>query len=158
EGSVVAPDTGNYDFIIRTEHATRLWINNLNQPLIDAYVKSGNDTEYRGSIFLLAGRAYSVKLEFSKAKQGVDDSKKEKEKPPKPASIALLWRRPQLVDEVIPARALIPQRAPESFIVETPFPPDDRSIGYERGTTISKAWDQATTDAAINVAAYVSTR
>ncbi len=158
EGSVVAPDTGVYDFVVRTEHATRLWVNNLNTPLIDAIVKSGNDTEYRGSMFLLGGRAYSLKLEFSKAKQGVDDSKKEKEKPPKPASIALLWKRPQLVDEVIPARHMIPQRAPESLIIETPFPPDDRSIGYERGTTISKAWDQATTDSAIVVATYVSSK
>ena len=37
----------------------------------------------------------------------------------------------------------------------TPFPPDDRSVGYERGTSVSKAWDQATTDAAIEVAGYV---
>ena len=46
--------------------------------MIDAWVKSGNDTEYRASIFLLGGRVYPLKLEFSKAKQGVDDSKKGK--------------------------------------------------------------------------------
>ena len=39
--------------------------------------------------------------------------------------------------------------------MKTPFPPDDRSVGYERGTSVSKAWDQATTDAAIEVAGYV---
>ena len=50
--------------------------------MIDAWVKSGNDTEYRTSIELLGGRAYPLKLEFSKAKQGVDDSKDKKEKPP----------------------------------------------------------------------------
>ena len=27
EGSVLAPETGQYDFIVRTEHATRLWVN-----------------------------------------------------------------------------------------------------------------------------------
>src|SRR5262249_53627599 len=37
-----------------------------------------------------------------------------------------------------------------------PFPPDDRSVGWERATTVSKAWDQATTDAAIEVAGYVA--
>src|SRR5207237_911513 len=26
QGSVVAPDTGLYDFIVRTEHSTRLWV------------------------------------------------------------------------------------------------------------------------------------
>ena len=40
-------------------------------------------------------------------------------------------------------------------MLTTPFPPDDRSAGYERGTSVSKAWDLAATDAAIEVAGYV---
>ena len=32
---------------------------------------------------------------------------------------------------------------------------DDRSVGYERGSTVSKAWDRAVTEAAIEVAGYV---
>ena len=158
EGSVLAPETGEYEFVVRTEHAMRLWVNNPQLPLIDATVKSGSDTEYRASIFLLAGRAYPIKLEFSKAKQGVDDSKdkKTKIKPPAPASIALLWKIPNGPDETIPARNLSPLGNPESFALTTPFPPDDRSVGYERGTSISKAWDSATTDAAIEVAGYVA--
>ena len=158
EGSVLAPETGDYEFIVRTEHAARLWINDTNVPLIDAWVKSGNDTEYRQSIRLLGGRVYPLRLEFSKAKQGVDDSKKNKDKP-RPAvkaSIALEWKVPHMAAEVIPARNLSPNRFPESFVLTTAFPPDDRSIGYERGTSISKAWDQATTDAAIETAAYVA--
>ena len=154
EGSVQAPETGEYEFIVRTDHSMRLWVNDLNQPLIDAYVKSGSGTEYSQSLFLLGGRSYSLKLEFSKAKQGVDD-KKAKEKPPAKAMISLEWKRAHRIAEVIPARQLSPGRFPETFVVATPFPPDDRSIGYERGTTISKEWDQATTDAAIEVAAYV---
>src|SRR5437773_1271356 len=31
EGSVFAPETGDYDFIVRTEHAIRLWINDLDR-------------------------------------------------------------------------------------------------------------------------------
>lgn len=154
EGSVQAPETGEYEFIVRTDHSMRLWVNDLNTPLIDAYVKSGSGTEYSQSLFLLGGRSYSLKLEFSKAKQGVDD-KKAKEKPPAKAMISLEWKRAHRVAEVIPARHLSPGRFPETFVVTAPFPPDDRSIGYERGTTISKEWDQATTDAAIEVAAYV---
>ncbi len=42
--------------------------------------------------------------------------------------------------------------------MKTPFPPDDRSIGYERANTISKAWDNATTDGAIEAANYVVER
>jgi cytochrome c5 len=159
EGSVLAPDTGEYEFVVRTEHATRLWVNDLRKPLIDAWVKSGNDTEYRESVYLLGGRVYPLKLEFSKAKQGVDDSKKNK-KPPKPvkASVALEWKRPRRPAEVIPRHCLTPARFPEAFVVTTPFPPDDRSVGYERGTSVSKAWDQATTDAAIETTAYVLAR
>jgi hypothetical protein len=155
EGSVHAPETAEYEFIVHTDHSMRLWINDNNRPLIDAYVKSGKDTEYRASLFLLGGRTYPLKLEFSKAKQGVDD-KKAKERPPAKASIALEWKLPHRVAETIPARHLSPSRMPETFVVATPFPPDDRSVSYERGTSISKAWDQATTDGAIEMAGYVT--
>jgi hypothetical protein len=156
-GSVAAPDTGEYEFLIRTEHAARLWVNDDRHPLIDAWVKSGNDTEYRASLFLVGGRAYPLRLEFTKAKQGVDDSKDQKEKPPsRPASIALLWKRPHSVSEPVPSRQLCSTDVADSFVCATPFPADDRSYGWERGTAVSKAWDQATTAAAIEAAAYVA--
>jgi hypothetical protein len=159
DGSVLAPETGEYEFVVRTDHAARLWVNDTIRPLIDAWVKSGSDTEYRAAIVLLGGRAYPMRLEFSKAKQGVDDSKKGKPKPPPAkASIALEWKLPNRTAEVIPQRNLTPNQLPETFVVTTPFPPDDRSVGYERGTSVSKAWDQATTDAAIEVAGYITAR
>jgi mono/diheme cytochrome c family protein len=173
-GSVLAPDTSEYEFIVRTEHAVRLWVNSdIKQPLIDAGVKSGNDTEYRASIFLLGGRAYPLRLEFIKGRKGDADKPKKTEFPDIKASIALAWKRPQRTEEVVPQRYLTPnppppvrqsfqrgagtppQNVPTWFVVETPFPPDDRSVGYERGTSVSKAWDQATTDAAIEAAGYV---
>jgi cytochrome c553 len=158
EGSVLAPETGVYEFVVRTDHAARLWVNNPRQPLIDAWVKSGSDTEYRAAIFLLAGRAYALRLEFSKAKQGVDDSQKNKNLPPKPAFVALAWKPPHRVDEVIPARLLMPVRVPEVAVLETPFPPDDRSRGWERATTISREWGQAATDAALEAAGFIVAR
>ncbi|HVL15877.1 MAG TPA: DUF1592 domain-containing protein, partial [Gemmata sp.] len=158
EGSVLAPDTGLYEFIVRTDHALRLWVNGNQQPAIDGWVKSGNETEYRAAVFLLAGRAYPIRLEFSKAKQGVDDSKKNPNPPAKPAFVSLLWKRPKGTPEVIPARHLSPVKSPEVCVVETPFPPDDRSLGWERGTGVSREWDAATTDAAIAAAAYVLAR
>ena len=158
-GSVLAPDTGTYEFIVRTEHATRLWVNDTKRPLIDAWVKSGNDNEYRASIYLLGGRVYPLRLEFSKAKQGVDDSKKTKTKPPAvKASIALEWKMPGRIAEAIPPRNLLSQSGAVVYVPATPFPPDDRSVGYERGTSISKAWEQATTDAAIEAADYLAVR
>jgi hypothetical protein len=157
-GSVKATETGVHEFVVRSDQAIRLWVNETNpsRPLIDAWVKSGSDTEFRGAIFLLAGRTYPIRLEFSKAKQGVDDSKNGKQPPPKPAMISLCWKLPLGEVEVIPRRHLTPAKYPELFVPETPFPPDDRSYGWERGTTVSKAWDQSTTDAALETATYIA--
>ncbi len=144
QGSVFAPETGEYELLFKTENAGRLFINDKDRPLIDALVKSGNDTEYRASVYLLGGRAYPLRLEFSRSKE-------------KTSSIALEWKLPRHTFEVIPRRSLSPVSLPEAFVLQTPFPPDDRSAGYERGTSVSKAWDQATTDAAIEVTGYVVT-
>jgi hypothetical protein len=143
QGALLAPETGEYEFKVKTENATRLWVNDRVRPVIDALVKSGSDTEYHVALNLLGGRAYPLRLELSRAKEAT-------------ASISLEWRRPRCAFELIPQRNLIPVTVPETFVLQTPFPPDDRSVGYERGTAVSKAWDQATTDAAIEVAAYIA--
>jgi mono/diheme cytochrome c family protein len=154
-GSVIAPDTGMYEFVVRTEHGLRLWVNDRRKPVIDASVKSGSDTVYRAPLYLIGGRRYPIRLEFSKSTQGVDDTKKKIGKPAPRASISLAWKRPKLAEEVIPARCLVPATAPEAFVVTAPFPPDDRSMGYEIGNSISKEWDDATTAAALETADYV---
>jgi mono/diheme cytochrome c family protein len=156
EGSVIPVETGDYEFVVRTEHAIQLWVNDLRQPLIDAGVKSGSDTVFKGSIFLLGGRAYPLRLEFTKATQGVDDTDKLKDRPIEKASLSLEWTPPKRATEVIPQRCLLPVTLPESYVVTTRFPPDDRSRGFERGSTISKEWDDATTEAAFETAGYVS--
>ncbi len=144
EGGLLAPDTGEYEIIVRTENAFRLWVNNNREPLIDAWVKSGDDTEYRESIFLIGGRVYPIKLEYFRSKQE------------KTASVKLEWRPPKRAAELISERYLSPNPFPELFVLTTAFPPDDRSRGYERGSFISKEWDQATTYAAIETAAYIA--
>jgi len=156
QGSVVAPESGEYEFILKSEHAVRLWVNDSREPLIDAWVKSGNDNEFHASLTLLGGRSYPLRLEFTKSTQGVDDTEAKKGKPAPKASIALDWRRPHGAEETLPNRCLLPDSSPETFVTATPFPPDDRSIGYERGTSVSKAWDEATTTAAFETATYVT--
>jgi len=159
-GSLLAPVTGEYQFILHTEHAARLFLNDTRVPLIDAWVKSGNDTEYKGSLFLIAGRIYPLRLEYSKAKQGVDDSAKlkGKKRPAVKSSMKLLWQLPHRAIEPVPARNLAPSNAPEVYVCPTPFPPDDRSYGWERGTSISREWDQASTEAALHTANYLAER
>lgn len=145
QGSVFAPETGEYEFILQTENGARLWVNDNDKPLIDGNVKSGKDLELSESIRLIGGRIYLLRLETFKSKEAKE----------KRAAITLKWKPPHHAVEVIPQRHLVPQWSPEAFIVQTPFPPDDRSEGYERGNSISKAWEQATTDAALEVAAYL---
>ena len=112
EGSILAPETGDYEFIVRTDHSARLWVNDVKKPLIDRWVKSGNDTEFRESIRLLGGRVYPIKLDFSKGKQGEKDGKKDPDPPPTTASIALLWKPPGQAVDVIPQRYPVARQEP----------------------------------------------
>ena len=156
-GSVIAPETGLYEFVVRTEHGLRLWVNDRKKPVIDASVKSGNDTVYRASLYLISGRSYPIKLEFSKSTQGVDDTKKNRgQSRPRPRRSHSAWKRPKMAEEVY-SRPLSPSldATAETFVLTTAFPPDDRSMGYERGNSISKEWDDATTAAALETADYV---
>jgi hypothetical protein len=143
EGSVYAEETGTYEFIVKSENGVRLAVNDPKNLLIDAWVSKGaNVREEKKSIFLLGGRSYLLILEFFKFKE-------------KTASIELQWKTPHGVVETIPPASLSPDRTRETMIVTTTFPADDRSVGYERGTGVSKEWDQATTDAALEVMEHV---
>ncbi len=93
------------------------------RPLIDAWVKSGNDTEYRGDDLparrpglsapagVLQGQAGRRRLEEEASR-----SRRVK------ASIALEWKLPQRAAEVIPARNLSPATIPETFVVDDAVP------------------------------------
>jgi hypothetical protein len=156
EGSVFAEETGSYDFVVRTGQALRLWVNDVKNPLIDAMVKSGNDTEYRGTIFLIAGRHYPIRLQVSKGRNLSPKEKKKALHVTASEFVSLLWKRPgRQADELIAARDLSPAPSPEVAVIQTPFPPDDRSYGWARGTAISKEWFGATADAALDLAGYV---
>ncbi len=145
EGSVIAAETGLYEFAVKSENGFRLWVNDGSESdvLIDGWVSNGPQVrEEKKSIFLVSGRTYMLRLEHFKFKEQT-------------ASIELWWRTPHGVKELIPAHAMRTDRPRELMIVNTEFPADDSSGGYPRGTTISKAWDQAVTDAAIATAEHV---
>lgn len=155
QGSLVAPDTGEYELVVKSNQAVRLWFNGAPRPLADGWVRSASETEFRGAVTLLGGRAYPLRLEFTKATPGVDDVEKKKKLPVAPAHVVLAWRRPKMAEEPVPSRFLLPESSPRTFVVTTPLPADDRSTGYERGTRVSKEWNEATTNAALEAAAYV---
>src|SRR5947208_2400506 len=70
-------------------------------------------------------------------------------------SSALIARWFSISELATPARTLLTARTTPTFVVTAPFPPDDSSVGYERGVAVSKAWDEATTQAAIETAHQV---
>ncbi len=145
-GGIIIPADGEYEFIAETENGVKLFVNDPKSPVIDAAVRSGNETVYRGSAMLLGGRAYYFALEFNKSKAE------------NTASIVLKWKRPGQVAEPIPTRFLSPQQPAERLVITTPFPPDDRSMGYERGSAVTKEWDEATTSAAFEAAEWIAQR
>lgn len=142
-GSLLVEETGDYEIRVKSQNGVRLFLNNDSKALIDAWVSSGPDVrEHKETIRLLAGRAYPIRVDYFKFKE-------------KSASISVEWKPPHKTWEPIPLRHITPSRGREVFVVNTPFPADDGSAGYERGTTVSRQWDQATTHAAIEVAAKV---
>lgn len=142
-GSLLAEETGVYEFAIQTPNGTRFWLNDEDKPLIDGSVSSGQFSEHKATLRLIGGRRYPLRLEFFK------------ERKDKTASVGLQWKPPHGAQETIPRRNLSPARALPTFVVTTAFPPDDSSMGYERGIAVSKAWDEATTQAGIEVANHI---
>ncbi len=162
EGSLLAPATGWYEFKLSTPNGVRLYINGerekgdgnqrddssaKRQPaLIDAWVSSGNTVrEISTRIFLLGGRSYPFRLDYFKFKEPS-------------GSVRLDWKPPGAVWQVLAAPYLSPSATAHVAVVSSAFPPDDASEGYEQGTGISKAWLEAVTASASEVANEVVSR
>lgn len=138
-GSIFIPETGVYEFTVESENGYRLYVNDNRKPICDAWVSAGSEKSQSATLRLLGGRRYPVRLEFFRYKQPT-------------GSIHLKWKRPDHVEEVIPSRFLFVDWAPELFVLNTPFPPDDRSTGYERASSISKGWKDAVVQSGLEVA------
>jgi len=148
-GTILPEETGVYEFVIKTRNGVTLWVNEhqhgeeAGKKVIDGWVAPNNEErEETGSIFLVGGRPYPLRLDFFTWKE-------------KAASIELKWKTPHGVLEIIPRRSLTPEWSHESLLVDVPFPADDRSVGYERGTMVSKAWLDAVTAGAVIASDYV---
>ncbi len=161
-GSLLAPDTGFYEFRLTTPNGARLYLNSdllagdsnrrddsdaRRQPaLVDLWVSAGGEVRVGTErIFLLGGRSYPMRVDFFKFKDSV-------------SSIRLEWKPPHGVWSVLGAEHLSPESSSSVYVVGTPFPPDDGSLGYERGTAVSKGWHEATTRAAVETANRVAAR
>ena len=146
-GSVLVPDTGEYEFRVTSLNGVRLYVNppdggNEKNALIDLWVSSGMSRSAQAPIFLLGGRSYPLKLEFFKFKD-------------KTAGLKLEWRPPGGAWAVVPRSNLSPKFSSHVHVVSVPLPPDDGSIGYERGASVSREWTEAVAKGALQVSAMV---
>ena len=146
-GSVLAPDTGEYEFRVTSLNGVRFYVNppeggNEKNALIDLWVSSGMSRSAHASIFLLGGRSYPIKIEFFKFKD-------------KTAGLKLEWRPPGGDWSVVPRSYLSPAWSSHVNVVSVPLPPDDGSIGYERGSSVSREWTEAVAKGALQVSAMI---
>lgn len=140
EGALLPSETGTYQFRLITPNGVRLFLNSdgaNKKAFIDGWVSSKNEMRtLTGKIFLLAGHPVPITLDFLTFEE-------------KESSVLLEWKPPQGTWGPIPAEKLSAAAAPALVIIDTPFPPDDASLGYERGATVSKSWQDAVTAGAI---------
>ena len=141
-GSLLTDETGEHEFVLESPNGVRLWLNDEEEPAVDGWVASGGLTEHRFRLRLIGGRAYPLRLNYFKFKD-------------KSASVRLLWKPPHGVWQPVPARNLSTSRSTPTLVLTAAFPADDSSVGYERGVSVSKAWDEAVTQAAIEIAGHV---
>lgn len=146
-GSVLVPDTGEYEFRVTSLNGVRLYVNppengSEKNALIDLWVSSGKSRSAQAPIFLLGGRSYPVKIEFFKFKD-------------KTAGLKLEWRPPGGAWAVVPRANLSPAWSSHVHVVSVSMPPDDGSIGYERGSSVSREWTEAVAKGALQVSAQV---
>ncbi len=146
-GAVLVPDTGEYEFRVTSPNGVRLYVNapengSEKNALIDIWVSSAMTRTASSPIFLLGGRSYPLKLEFFKYKD-------------KTASLRLEWRPPGGAWTVIPRTHLSPKSSSPVSVISVPLPPDDGSIGYERGASVSREWTEAIAKGAMQVSGMI---
>src|SRR5690606_18205999 len=136
-GSLLAGETGWYEFRISTPNGARLYFNGEPQPgdsnhrddsgakrqeaLIDEWVSSGPEVRTAvARVYLLGGRGYPIRLDYFKYME------------PR-GMLRFEWKPPHGEWEVLSAPHLSPQGSRFVTIVDTAFPPDDSSAGFEQG-------------------------
>ena len=145
DGALLPPVTGVYRFAVECSHQVEFDLNG--ERLVDVRVRSGDQVRYECEAYLLGGQPTPIRMRAEKRL----GKRFDKDAPKIDFAARLLWTPPHRSETVVPARHLLPGPAPETILVSTPFPPDDRSVGYERGASVSAAWDEATSEAAFEV-------
>ncbi|TWU47240.1 PA14 domain protein [Rubripirellula tenax] len=146
-GSLKVETSGRYEIILRSSCSCTMDFGGHERKLVDNHVQSEGKEEFRRTLNLTGGRVYPIRLEMYQRKRKTEQPA---------AYISLSWVPPGGVEEIIPSRFLLPSFEPSAFALQAKLPPDDRSYGYERGTSVSRTWEDSTTAAALEFATMAS--
>ncbi|MBL9169358.1 MAG: lamin tail domain-containing protein [Verrucomicrobiales bacterium] len=120
-GFVQAQYSGEHSFFTISDDGIRLWINN--EPLVDNWTDHG-DTENSGTISLIAGQRYELRLEYYENGGG--------------ATASLAWSAPNLPKQVIPTSQLYPIAGElESPLLLTPPQPLAVAVGASASFSVA---------------------
>ncbi len=142
-GALLPPVSGQYLIRARGEGSFLVKLFDTDKVFIDNHVSSGEVSDHEQTVYLTAGRQYPLSVELIKRPRKTGNV---------PASLTLSWKPPHGVEEPIPTRYLYPNWTPRGFALQTDFPPDDRSAGYQRGVNVSREWKEAVAAAALEFA------
>ncbi|TWU19287.1 DUF1588 domain-containing protein [Allorhodopirellula heiligendammensis] len=143
QGGVRIEETGRYEIVVRSTTSFTCSFGHDRNQLIDNHVQSAGRNEFRRSMLLTGGRTYPIKIDLNQRKRKGETP---------PASISLSWVPPGGVEQILPARNLVPGWVPAALRLETSMPPDDRTYGFPRGISVDPVWDEAVTSAELEFA------
>ncbi|MCO8120586.1 DUF1588 domain-containing protein [Stieleria sp. TO1_6] len=140
-GSLLVEHSGRYEIVVHSTCSMKMRFGNHDNVLINNNVQSEGKTEFRRSLNLIGGRQYAVLIDFTQRKRKTEMPE---------AKFSLCWVPPGGTETVIPPENLLPSTLPSSYALQTKLPPDDRSYGYARGTSVDRQWNDAMTAAALD--------
>ncbi len=131
-GKIQVPTTGRYTFYTTTDDGVRLWVNN--QLIIDKFVPQAA-TEWSGSVDLVAGQKYDIRMDYFDRAGG--------------AKAELRWSGPGISKQIVPASAFAGSQSGDT----TP-PSAVPNFGVTPGSITSNSvglhWDGATDNFAVD--------
>lgn len=95
-GAVQPQFNETYTFYTTTDDGVRLYVNNMNTPLINEWIDQG-PTEWSGSLALVAGQRYNIRMDYYQHLGG--------------AVASLSWSSPSTTKALIPQTQLYPTNA-----------------------------------------------
>jgi len=143
KGGVRIEQSGRYEIIVRSTTSFECFFGHDKNQLIDNHVQSEGRNEFRRTMMLTGGRIYPIRIDMNQRKRKGETP---------PSSMSLSWVPPGGVEEILPARHLVPGWVPSTLRLSTRMPPDDSTYGFQRGISVDATWAGAVTESVLEFA------